>query len=148
VTDSSTITIKSGATRILAFTLYEVGTTTPVDISVANDIVLVVTNANNRCVLQKWLKAAANGVELIAGGHTGLFNITLNAESTSPAFGVGSVTDINEYTYEIRIYLPEQQGADLQDVILGGTITINPTTSWGTENAEIVEETTIVHGVF
>ena len=53
------------------------------------------------------------------------------ADDTSPAFGVGSTTEVQTYTHEARLFYSD----GTQEVVVTGSLTVEPTGSWKGEVA-------------
>ena len=117
------ITLTSGTTRNLAITVDDNATPpAPIDLTLLNDMAWVVLDGA-RGIIQKTLSASDIVVTNAADGE---ILISMTADDTSPAFGVGSTTEIKTYTHEARLYFSD----GTQEVVITGSLTINPTGSW------------------
>ena len=117
--------IISGTTRNLDLTLNnDADTPVPINLTLIDNIVWQVIDTNYRVMI--WKHYVTGQIELLGDPINGQCVVILAADDTSPAFGVGSATDVMSYTYETRVYFTD--GA--QEVVLTGSFTLDPTTSW------------------
>ena len=118
------ITLTSGETRYLAITIDDNATPpAPVDLTSLDDMAWVVLDGA-RGVIQKTLSDGE--ITVIPPAINGEIVISMAADDTSPAFGVGSTTEVMTYTHEARLLFLD----GTQEVVITGSLTINPTGSW------------------
>lgn len=131
------------------------GTTLPLDISLVNDttpavaidlttILEIVWEVfdGNRVVIRK--SYIDDDITITGDPVDGEIQITLEADDTSPAFGVGSTTEIMTYDYETRLYFAD----GTQEVAPIGSVIISPSRSWNADHALVSGDarTVIVQG--
>ena len=117
------VTLISGTTRNLAITVEDNSTPPgPIRLTLLDDMAWVVLDGA-RGVVQKVLSA---GDIVVTDAPNGGILVAIAADDTSPAFGVGSVTETKTYTHEFRLWFLD----GTQEVVMAGSLIVTPTTSW------------------
>jgi hypothetical protein len=115
------IPLVSGTKLPVDFTLTDLGGAA-VNLLYVSNIIYRAFDSQGRTILQKHLADSSIAVTVAASGK---FTMTYTAEETSPAFAVGSTTDMMTYSHELRIIFD-----DNQQVLFTGSLIISPTSSW------------------
>jgi len=133
------------------------GTTLPLDILLVNDatpaVEIDLTNIleivwevfdGSRIVIRK--SYIDDDITIVGDPTDGEIEITLEADDTSPAFGVGSATATMTYAYETRLYFSD----GTQEVAPIGSIILSPTKSWRASSVLVAgsDRYVIVQGMY
>jgi hypothetical protein len=141
---ANSISLASGTSIPIGVALQD-DSTPPEAINLATmtEMVWQVLDAAQRIIIKKYY--TTSGILVIGDPTEGNIQIGLNADDTSPAFGVGSTTKIMDYTFELRLYF----GEALQEITFTGDFIVTPTTTWGASvQTPLTKRRVIVQGRF
>lgn len=123
------IVLTAGTTRNLAIAIENNARPPgPIDLTTITDIAWLVLDSG-RGVIQK--TKLTGGILVVPPANAGNILVSMLADDTSPAFGVGSTTEVQTYTHEARLFYSD----GTQEVVVTGSLTVEPTGSWKGEVA-------------